>query len=159
VSRYGGSRLAAPGRYASLGSARRGDVRASDAERESAVEALRDHFAEGRLDRDELEQRVSRAYRARSRGALSALLADLPLSLSPGRRVARRFYRFQREVLPYHAGAYVTINGALSGIWAATGEGRFWPAGVLAPTTVLLASHAFGSRWLRQRLRLGRSPR
>jgi hypothetical protein len=64
-------------------------------------------------------------------------------------------YRFQRELLPFHAGVYVSINGALSGIWAATGEGRFWPAGVLAPTTVLLASHAFGSRWLRLRLRRG----
>jgi Domain of unknown function (DUF1707) len=157
VSRSGGSWLAAGGRYASAGGSRRGDVRASDDERESAVDALRVHYAEGRINRAELEQRVSQAYRARSRGALSALLADLPLS--PGRRVGRRFYRFQREVLPYHVGAFVTVNGALSGIWAATGEGRFWPAGVLAPTTVLLASHAFGSRWLRQRLQRGRAQR
>jgi hypothetical protein len=134
---------------------RRGDLRASDDERESAVEALQAHYADGRLDRSELEQRVSLAYRARSRGALSALLADLPLA--PGRRVARRFYRFQLEVLPYHAGAFLTVNGALVGIWAATGEGRFWPAGVLAPTTVLLASHGFGSRWLRQRLQRRRA--
>ena len=49
----------------------------------------------------------------------------------------------------------MSINGALAGIWAATGEGRFWPAGVLAPTTVLIVSHAFGSRWLRSRLRRG----
>jgi len=151
------SRLAAQGRYASAGPARRRDLRASDDERESAVEALQAHFADGRLNRAELEQRVSQAYRARSRGALSALLADLPPA--PGRRVARRFYRFQREVLPYHVGAYVTVNGALSGIWAATGEGRFWPAGVLAPTTVLLASHAFSSRWLRLRLQRGRARR
>ena len=154
MSRSGGSRLAARGRYASAGSVRRGDLRASDDERESVAEALRAHYADGRLDSDELEQRVSLAYRARSRGALSALLTDLP---APRRRVARRFYRFQREVLPYHVGAFVTVNGALSGIWAATGEGRFWPAGVLAPTTVLLASHAFGSRWLRGRLRRGRA--
>jgi hypothetical protein len=157
VSRYGGSRVAAGGRFASASAARRGDVRASDAERESAVEALQAHYADGRLSRAELEQRVTQAYGARSRGTLSALLADLPLS--PSRRVARRFYRFQREVLPYHVGAYVTINGALSGIWAATGEGRFWPAGVLAPTTVLLASHGFGSRWLRQRLQRGHARR
>jgi hypothetical protein len=156
VSRSGGSRLAAGRRYAS-GSTRRDDLRASDDERESVAEALRAHYTDGRLNREELEERISLAYRARSRGALSALLADLPLS--PGRRVARRVYRFQREVLPYHLGAYVSINGALSAIWAATGEGRFWPAGVLAPTTVLLASHAFGSRWLRQRLQRGRTQR
>jgi hypothetical protein len=128
-------------------------VRASDAEREQTVRALRSHFAAGRLDREELERRIEHALRAASRGSLRLLLADLPLS--HGGPVARRFYRFQRELLPYHAGAYVSINSALTGIWAATGEGHFWPAGVLAPTTVLIASHAFGSRWLRSRLRRG----
>jgi hypothetical protein len=129
------------------------DLRASDAEREQAVHALRIHYAAGRLDREELELRVERAYRATSRGALRGLLADLPPAL--GGPVARRFYRFQRELLPYHAGAYASINGALVATWAATGEGRFWPAGVLAPMTVLIVSHAFGSRWLRSRLRHG----
>ena len=57
-----------------------------------------------------------------------------------GRR-ARRFYRFQREALPYHAAAYVSLNGGLIGVWAATGEGSFWPAGVLAPTTVAMNRH------------------
>lgn len=114
------------------------------------VRALRSHYAAGRLDREELEGRVEQAYRAVSRRMLRLLLADLPRAT--GRRVARRFYRFQRELLPYHAGAYISINGALTSIWAVTGEGRFWPAGVLAPTTVLIFSHAFGSRWLRVRL-------
>jgi hypothetical protein len=130
-------------------------VRASDAEREQTVWALRSHYASGRLDHEELERRVEHAYRAASRGRLRQLLADLPPA--HGGPVARRFYRFQRELLPYHAGAYVSINGALTGIWAATGEGHFWPAGVLAPTTVLIASHAFASRWLRSRLRHGRA--
>ena len=151
VSRHS-SWLAATGPPAPWRAPRR-DVRASDAEREQAVQALRSHYAAGRLDREELERRVEQAYRAASRGKLRLLLADLPLS--HGGRVARRFYRFQRELLPYHAGAYVSINGALTAIWAATGEGRFWPAGVLAPTTVLVVSHAFGSRWLRLRLRRG----
>jgi hypothetical protein len=129
------------------------DVRASDAEREQTVRALRAHYAAGRLDRDELERRVEHAYRAAWRGKLRLLLADLPVSY--GRPIARRFYRFQRELLSYHAGAYASINGALAAVWAASGEGRFWPAGVLAPTTVLVVSHAFGSRWLRSRLRRG----
>jgi Domain of unknown function (DUF1707) len=114
------------------------------------IRVLRSHYAAGRLDRDELEGRVEQAYRAVSRRMLRVLLADLPRA--SGRRVARSAYRFQRELLPYHAGAYLTINGALTSIWAATGEGRFWPAGVLAPTTVLIFCHAFGSRWLRMRL-------
>jgi hypothetical protein len=124
---------------------------ASDYEREEAVRALRSHYASGRLDRDELERRVEYAYRALSRGELARLLRDLPRP--HGGALGQRFYRWQRELLPYHAGAYLSINGALTGIWAATGEGRFWPAGVLAPTTVLVISHAFGSGWLRTRLR------
>jgi hypothetical protein len=125
-------------------------VLASDEERERAVRSLREHFAAGRFGRPELEQRIEEVYRTRTRGELRRLLSDLPRP--GGARLGRRFYRFQRELLPYHAGAFVTINGALTGIWAATGEGRFWPAGVLAPTTVLIVSHAFGSRWLRRRL-------
>lgn len=114
------------------------------------MRALRSHYASGRLDREELERRVERAYRAPSRGELRLLLTDLPRPR--GGALGQHFYRWQRELLPYHAGAYVSINGALTGIWAATGEGRFWPAGVLAPTTVLVVSHVFGSRWLRTRL-------
>ena len=126
-------------------------VRASDAEREHTVRALRSHYAAGRLDREELERRIEHAYRAVSRGKLRLLLADLPRAR--GGPLARRLYRFQRELLPYHAGAFLSINGTLTAIWVATGEGRFWPAGVLAPTTVLIVSHAYASRWLRSRLR------
>jgi hypothetical protein len=129
----------------------RRDVLASDAEREHAVADLRHHFAAGRLDSEELERRVDAAYAARSRGELWRLLRDLPRR---GRaRAAERFYAVQRELLPYHAAAYVTVNGSLTGIWAATGEGRFWPGAVLAPMTMLIATHAFGSRWLRARVR------
>ena len=130
---------------------------ASDADRERAVQDLRAHFAAGRLDRTEFEHRIEAAYGTRTRGELRRLLADLPRP--GGARIARRFYRFQREVLPYHAGAFVTINGSLAGIWAATGEGRFWPAAVLAPTTVLIVSHAYASRWLRRRLDARRGTR
>lgn len=57
---------------------RSGDVRASDAEREAVVDRLRAHFAEGRLDHAELEERVEAAYRAKMRSELDGLLADLP---------------------------------------------------------------------------------
>jgi hypothetical protein len=50
----------------------------------------------------------------------------------------------------------VTLNGSLVGIWELTGHGGFWPAFIIAPTSVLLASHASASRWLRKRLRMGR---
>jgi hypothetical protein len=127
--------------------ATRSDVLASDADRELTVGRLREHFSAGRLDHRELELRIERCYAAATRGELRRVVADLPHP-----RATTRFYRFQRELLPYHAGAYVSINGALVGIWAAAGEGSFWPAGVLAPTTVAIVWHAVASRWLRRRL-------
>jgi hypothetical protein len=53
-------------------------MRASDQEREAAVGVLRAAAHEGRLDTDELEERVARAYAAKTRGELTALVDDLP---------------------------------------------------------------------------------
>jgi len=68
-------------------------LRASDAERERAVLALRDGAAEGRLTFDELARRVELAYGATSGGELEQLVADLPAPIppaSPGRPVRKR---------------------------------------------------------------------
>ncbi|HEX8861144.1 MAG TPA: DUF1707 and FHA domain-containing protein [Actinomycetes bacterium] len=61
-------------------------VRASDADRERTVRALRERSAEGQLSFDSFVRRIDRAFRARSRDELAALLDDLP----PQGRVARR---------------------------------------------------------------------
>jgi Domain of unknown function (DUF1707) len=53
-------------------------LRASDADREHVVARLRDHFAEGRLTRDELDERISAALNAKTFGDLRVLMADLP---------------------------------------------------------------------------------
>ncbi|MHB8394915.1 MAG: DUF1707 SHOCT-like domain-containing protein [Candidatus Dormibacteria bacterium] len=58
-------------------------VRASDSDREAVVDELRQHHAEGRLELDELEDRVGTAYRARTMGELVPVLADLPRPLLP----------------------------------------------------------------------------
>jgi hypothetical protein len=54
------------------------EPRASDAERERAVEQLGRAAAAGRLDVDELEERVQLAYATSTRGELERLLADVP---------------------------------------------------------------------------------
>ncbi|MEU3558378.1 DUF1707 and DUF4190 domain-containing protein [Streptomyces fragilis] len=51
---------------------------ASTADRERAVDVLRAGYAEGRLGKTEFEQRVTRAYAARTQAELSGLVADLP---------------------------------------------------------------------------------
>jgi hypothetical protein len=56
----------------------RAGLRASDADRERAVELLRGHAAVGRLTVEELDERCSRALSARTFGELDELTADLP---------------------------------------------------------------------------------
>jgi hypothetical protein len=62
-------------------------IRIGDAEREAAVTAIGEHYAAGRLDRDELDERIDAAWRARTRADLAVLFADLPSAHRVGRPV------------------------------------------------------------------------
>lgn len=53
-------------------------IRASDKERDAAVERLQVAFAEGRIDDQEFDERMRSALTARTRADLDRLLADLP---------------------------------------------------------------------------------
>lgn len=70
------------------------DLRASDADRERAVLTLGRAAGDGRLDTDELEERLQLAYAARTHGELERLLADVggaiegDLAAAPARRAA-----------------------------------------------------------------------
>src|ERR1035438_8940871 len=56
---------------------------AATADRERTVGTLRAGFAEGRLSQDELGERITRAYAARTYADLWALTADLPTGPYP----------------------------------------------------------------------------
>jgi uncharacterized protein DUF1707 len=58
-------------------------LRASDAERDEVAEALRAHCSLGRLTVDELDERLTAAYAARTRAELAALMRDLPAPAPP----------------------------------------------------------------------------
>lgn len=53
-------------------------TRIGDAEREAAVAALGEHYAAGRLTKDEYDDRSDAAYQARTAADLAPLFADLP---------------------------------------------------------------------------------
>jgi Domain of unknown function (DUF1707)/Cell wall-active antibiotics response 4TMS YvqF len=53
-------------------------LRASDAERERAVELLRRHSVDGRLTLEEFAERIGLAYEAKTRAKLEELTHDLP---------------------------------------------------------------------------------
>jgi|SRR4051794_6863307 hypothetical protein len=60
-------------------------LRIGDAEREAAVSALGEHYAAGRITREELDDRTSAAYAARTEAELWPLFADLPVAARPTR--------------------------------------------------------------------------
>ena len=102
-----------------------GLVRIGDEERERTVAVLHEHASRGRLDPEELDDRVERALRARTRDDLAALTADLPeltAAPEPSRRPSRRAQRFRRNV-----GIWAVMSVFFVLIWAAGGGGDFWP--------------------------------
>ncbi|MEV6987611.1 DUF1707 domain-containing protein, partial [Sphaerisporangium sp. NPDC051017] len=57
-------------------------VRAGDDDRERVAEQLRIAVSEGRIDFEELTERIDRTYAARTLGELDQVVADLPQSSS-----------------------------------------------------------------------------
>ena len=89
------------GEWIPRGQRRPGDprVRVSDAERKDMADTLARHYADGRLDSSEFEERLGRAMAAKTRGDLSGLLDDLPPLDEPPPPRARRRPRLPRLVL------------------------------------------------------------
>jgi Domain of unknown function (DUF1707) len=80
-------------------------LRASDADRERIAEQLRRHHLDGRLDTDELQERLAACYAARTGGELEPLVADLPGDGAEPRRAPRAL----RSWPPVLAGVLVVL--------------------------------------------------
>jgi len=109
------------------------ELRVADDDRDRTVEQLRAAAAEGRLDPDELEERVSRALTARTQSDLDALLRDLPAPHVPVPGPDRSL------VLRERTAAFLVPNVVCLAVWAATGAGSFWPGWVLLGTGIAFA--------------------
>jgi hypothetical protein len=115
----------------------RPDLRASDAERERVVAFLRDQAGEGRLDADELDERVGKAYAAKTVRQLRELIADLPrapLPRTPRRANAAPVPRGRvPAMLPIGILAFLALGGP-GIVWALA-----WVGTALAVTGLVLA--------------------
>ena len=67
----------------------RREMRVSDAERDDVAGILRDAAGEGRLDLEELDERLSAVYAAKTYGDLEPITRDLPTGPSPAPAPAR----------------------------------------------------------------------
>lgn len=128
-------------------------MRASDADRERAVEILHQHAGDGRISLDELSQRTENAYQAQTLGELDALVRDLPPAPPGSRNAVGRVARGvvvpmgRGKRLRYTAIRLGIVNGGCVGIWLATGglgahPPYFWPAWPLVGSAAWLSLRA-----------------
>ena len=117
----------------------KGELRASDADRDRVVDVLRDHAAAGRLTTEELEARTDDALAARHVGDLDRLLRDLPRIRPSGASVALQRAAWRAFVV--HFRFYVLVIAMLVAIWAITGGGYFWPVWPALGWGIGVASH------------------
>jgi len=91
------------------------EMRVGDAERNQVADALSQHYSDGRLDANELKERLDRAIGAKTRGDLSGLLTDLPplappASPPPTRRRRAAFWVACAVVLAAFAVPWQTVG-------------------------------------------------
>lgn len=101
----------------------RSEVRVSDVEREAAADELRVHAGAGRLELDELDERIEAALCARTRSDLATVLADLP----PATAAAGEPRRRRQERGGQRFTTYLWVMALLIAIWLLTGAGHPWP--------------------------------
>jgi hypothetical protein len=81
-------------------------IRIGNAERELAVTALGDHFAQGRLSPDEFEERMTTAYAARTAAELDRLFDDLPRPAPPPSPALPPTTAFRGPATPAYGSGY-----------------------------------------------------
>ncbi len=114
------------------------NLRVSDAERQAVTDRLAEHFADGRLDQAEFDERVGRAVNAKTRADLGGLFDDLPETGAPA--VPERPRRMRRRGHPVLALVLLFV------LALTVGHVLFWailPLGLLV-AAVLLATRAVG---------------
>jgi len=133
-------------------------LRAADTDRAAVATVLGEHMSAGRLTVDEYDDRLARAYGAKTYGELEEITADLP-STAPVPRPAPA----QGQVcspMGAHGGwdhdpqswrSWVTTSLIVLVIWAATSLATweflyFWPVWVIGPWGAVLLAQTITRR-------------
>ena len=118
------------------------DLRAADKDRDVVRQLLTEAFADGRLDREEFDERAELVARARTLGDLPPLVRDLvPVSpvvpavaglMSPAELQEKALERWRSDRREAAFGL-IAVSTITTLIWALTMRGGFfWPAIVMA---------------------------
>jgi hypothetical protein len=136
------------------------EMRASDADRDRVAAALREHCAQGRIDVEELDERLEGVYGARTLGELQRVTDDLPeedmyeLPVPASRRstpARRRSAELYLSGMRAGWATYATVNLLCFVIWllVAVPSGAWYPwwLWVAGPWgVVMLGGQIFGPK-------------
>jgi DUF1707 SHOCT-like domain len=96
-----------------------GDLRASHADREQAIDTVKAAFARGQLTMDELDERVGRALTARTYAELSVVTVGIPAGSDLARAPEPARVQRRPRNRPVNSGVWViTATTLAGGIWA-----------------------------------------
>jgi hypothetical protein len=90
----------------------RGHLRASRADREHVIDTLKAAFVQGRLTKDELDERVGRTLAARTYAELATVTADIPVRETAGHSPAQHSQARARR--PVNTGARAILAAMLA---------------------------------------------
>lgn len=129
-------------------------IRASDDDRERVAASLRDHYAAGRLNGDEFNERLDKAYAATTLGQLADLQADLPAPQPaqppvPAQPAGPITAGSGRSAVEWRAafGSWLCVSLVCFVVWLLSGAAAslwfLWPTGIYG--AVLLARWVSGA--------------
>jgi hypothetical protein len=125
------------------------DLRAGDEDRDRTITLIREAYAEGRLDTEEFQFRMTTAQQSRTYGELAALVSDLPVAAPvapvPSAASVPSTAAQPSAVVAEHAdlrkgwASWIGVSVLVNVIWAASwmSEGGsppyYWPIWVMGP--------------------------
>jgi hypothetical protein len=131
-------------------------LRAADADRTAVAEILGRHMSAGRLTMDEYDERLARAYAAKTYGELDQITADLPSTdvaprpaAAPAAPAAHAPGGWDAD--PHSWRSWLTTSLIVLVIWAATSLATweflyFWPVWVIGPWGAVLLAQTLTRR-------------
>jgi hypothetical protein len=131
-------------------------LRAADADRAAVATVLGRHMSAGRLTMDEYDERLARAYAAKTYGELDEITADLPAAElaprpAPAPAASPACAPGGWDADPHSWRSWVTTSLVVLVIWAVTSLATwellyFWPVWVIGPWGAVLLAQTLTRR-------------
>ena len=146
---WGGAVMAGPGDERAAATAGRGHLRASHADREQMIDALKAAFVQGRLTKDEFDARVGQTFTSRTYAELATVTADIPAEPA-GARPLHKPPRRMSHAVRWGASGFImpAIPAAAFVVAALGGDGGYVTAAFLIAFVYFLFWLSIGANML-----------